>query len=325
VFIGDATVGFSMWPLLVIGVSAPLSTTRPGPVTSKQLKPHTDYAFRITTGTSVVFFDLSGHDKQTYDLSLNTSAGLATRTNCNDRFVFVAGDSFSIRPHRHLSILIWQIPASFCASTFYAISADGELTGTLLSLPSSGPLCLFSHPFVSKYQMSSLIGEPHLSGNLVVEYYVDSLRHAFSTCEMGIGCMFLHTQPFLLRVAWKNGTHFDFKLKYQTGSMRHSDRPCFLGPIPDGRGNTFFEADAFGFECQDKEEQEHSQFVIVMLTVVAFLVLAMTLHAAGVVNMRVVLGCEDENLRFEKMKQDLEMTRTSWPSPFFAAEDDPIP
>jgi hypothetical protein len=170
--------------------------------------------------------------------------------------------------------------------------------------------------------MSSLIGDPHLSGSLAVAYYVDSLRHAFSTCEMGIECMFLHTKPFLLRVAWKNGTRFGLSLKYQTGSMRHSDRPCFLGPIPDGSGSARVEADTFGFECQDKEEQEHSQFVIVVVTVVAFLVVAVALHVAGVVNMRVVLGCEDENLRFEKMKQDLELTRTTWPSEFFNPDEE---
>jgi hypothetical protein len=243
------------------------------------------------------------------------------RTNCRDPFLLFSGDFFSIRPNHPLSILIWRLPPSFCGNTVYAISADGKISGTLHSPHNSGPLCLFSHPFAKRYEISSSVGEPEIVGNLSVKYYVGSLYREFSTCLMGIECLFLHSEPFLLKIEWKTGKQFNIDLKFQTDSMKHSDRPCFLGAIPNGDGEILSNAETFTFECQDKEEQEYRQLVTVFLTVLGVLGFAIVLHATGFVNMKVALGCEDENIRFEKIRQDLQIVKNPWP-PFMNEEDE---
>jgi hypothetical protein len=206
-----------------------------------------------------------------------------------------------------MPLIIWRIPANFCSGTLYAISTDGELSGELTPSPGGGPLCIIAHPFAKRYQMSAFVGEPQLLGNVSAQYFVDSFRQPFSSCDLGIECLFLHTSPFLLRLSWKADTQFQCRLHYQTGSMAHSDRPCFLGGIPRAGIGGEAIAERFVFQCQDKEEQEHSQFITVAATVVAFLIIALVLHLAGIVNMRVALGCEDENVRFEKVKHELRL------------------
>jgi hypothetical protein len=306
-----------MWVLML---SLSISPSPQGPVTSVKLKQDTIQMFSLANGSCVVFFDLTKQQKPTFDLWVNSSNRSFTRTNCVDRFLFLSGLCFAIRPSTPLTILIWRIPVSFCAKTVYAISADGELFGALERPRTSGPLCLFSHPFATNYQMSSLIGERRLAGNLTVTYYVGSLSRAFSTCEIGTECLFMHTQPFLLKIEWKNGTQFNINLKFQTGSMKHSDQPCFLGPIPQLDGEVLPNPEKFNFECQDQEEQQYREFITVLLTVLGFLVLAIALHATGFVNMKVAFGCENESIRFEKIRQDLQLVRSSWPP--FTDEDD---
>jgi hypothetical protein len=124
----------------------------------------------------------------------------------------------------------------------------------------------------------------------------------------------------MLVFEWKTETRFNFNLKYQTGSMRHSDLPCFLGPIPKSDGKILSDAEKFTFECLGKEEQEYGEFVTVLMTVLGFLGFALALYVAGFVNTRVVLGCEDEKVRCVRMKEDLPVNQDSWP--LFTSEED---
>jgi hypothetical protein len=289
---------------LIRAVSRPAA---PWPVSTIRLQRQAIHSFRVDDGAWAVFFDLSPRRPATFDLWLNATSGDPARTACRDRFLVFSEGAFALRASAPLVLKIWRIPRNFCSGALYAISADGKLSGELAPALPAEPLCILAHPFAKRYQMSAFVAEPQLFGNVSAQYYIDSFREPFSSCDLGIECLFLHTSPFLLRLSWTAGTRFQCRLHYQTESMAHSDRPCFLGPIPRAATAGEDPTERFVFQCEDKEEQEHNQFVTVLLTVLAFLVVALILHAAGIVNMRVALGCEDETARFEKVKHELRL------------------
>jgi hypothetical protein len=275
----------------------------------KKLSPGATELFQLGNDPCLLFVDFPA--RFTYDLVLANSLSSTTYQSQSRKFLVLTGSSFSITSTLPISIFLWHIPRSLCDG-FYAISSDGELFGELIGPRTSGPICLVSRPFVQNFQMSSLLTCSTPTSNVTVQYYIDHFHRPFSDCEPCIECLFWHTQPFVMRIAWATGAKFKFSLKYQTDTMRHSDRPCFLGPIR-GPENVTALAEEFYFTCQDKEEQEIGQFHTIFLVALALCVGVVLLHCFGVVNVLVCIGCEDEQRRFQKIREELKLALSELP------------
>jgi hypothetical protein len=197
--------------------------------------------------------------------------------------------------------MIWNLPQSFCPSTVYELSSDGELTGLI---PQTGPLCIFAYPFSARYQLSAFLEQSPLS----VEFFVDNFNLPFSSCESGIRCSFWHTRPFLLRISGGQEIHGSLRLTFEGGSFGHTNNPCYLGLIPVG-GTPAVQSAAAEFKCQDLQEFQHNEVVFVVGLSLICLTLVGFLHFTGIINLMVILRGERESFRFETMREELPRTK----------------
>ncbi|OHT07553.1 hypothetical protein TRFO_05187 [Tritrichomonas foetus] len=236
-------------------------------------------------------------------ISMNTSSNLPT--------VFFGKKIDIFSDQSKLQVVTWKIPQTFCSSMF-SISTVGELEATISNSPHHFPLCIFADPFSEKYKLSTYFENNNIKKITSIDFYVGSATDPFSSCDQGTECVFWHTQPFFMRLEGNPDAEFSYSIRYQTESKHFLPESCFLGAIkrfPENYEQDNQYLDEFHFECKDEKLENQEQFKIIIFIILFIAFLIFVLHLSGVMNIKTVIGWEDEQYRFNRAKANIDSVK----------------
>lgn len=209
-------------------------------------------------------------------------------------------------PKNHFFTLhFWLIPNYMCSGVSHSVIADFAVSMDIKSPKIPSDFCIFSQSVSSSF-LSELVYRSD-SPSPRVEFYKFPDKPA-KNCKNMKKCSFSSSSPFFLRLSSISGFKFSSSLLYKVNRHNFDSYECSFKAVPfmvDGllqmqAGNLNVE----NLKCLSAAEEMLSTITLITSGIIVGIMVVTLLHCAGIINLKTLLGCTNENKRFEDLKKN---------------------
>lgn len=233
---------------------------------------------------------------KTHHVSMNS----LTHVMFFDTIVYVSSPKNVI-----FTLNFWLIPNHLCSGVSHSIIADYAISMNVSSPKVPSDFCIFSQSksssFSSELVYKSDAMNPH------VEFYKFPDEPSVK-CKNKKICVFSSPTPFFIRISKVSGFKFSSSLLYKVNRHNFDSFECSFKAVPfmvDGllqmqAGNL----DVNNIKCLSAAEEMLSTVTLIASGIIVGIMVITLLHCAGIINLKTLLGCTNEDKRFKDLKKN---------------------
>jgi hypothetical protein len=247
-------------------------------------------------------FDPAAVVSVTNDANQTSTIHLGTFTHVQ---FFNVSIRITVPPEIQLSIYFWLMPAGFCGSTSYSLSADRTISFELSTPNLSSDFCVFSQPSASSYEIEFDFESPSLTGQL--EFYRD-LRKMADFCKSRMSCSVNSGSPFFIRLF--NLSNYRFNANVTLTVFHNTIQPCECAWNPataliDGRLTVPTDLVSLrNLQCISMSEAVVSLIYYIGIVLFGIIVAMLLLHLIGFFDIKEFCGWRAETKHFDSLRGD---------------------
>ncbi|OHT06410.1 hypothetical protein TRFO_05621 [Tritrichomonas foetus] len=199
----------------------------------------------------------------------------------------------------------WLVPNELCPGISYASTADMAISTELTAATLSSDFCIFGQAGSSSYSADFLYQTNSTRSR--VEFYKHPSKPA-RKCKKGVKCHYSSSMPFFLRISGASGYKFSSSFLYKVHRSNIDSYECSFKTIPylvDGPIQMpIGHLNVRHTKCVSAAEDMLSNVTLISGGIIVCIMLLILLHCAGVINLKIILGCTKEADRFKELRQN---------------------